>query len=105
MLLFSPHLFFSFPFQGPPGPYGNPGLPGPPGAKVSICCGVWRYGRGVDAGVKGPALGEASFLRGFWQEGLRVSMEDPCLGHQHSLKASQVPGPGLGWRRSEELGV
>ena len=53
----------------------------------------------------GPALGEASFLRGSWQEGLRVSVEDPCLGHQHSLKASQVPGPVLGWRCSEEFGV
>ncbi|KAB0351494.1 hypothetical protein FD754_016351 [Muntiacus muntjak] len=54
------------------------------------------YGR---AEVPGLALGSGM---GSWQEGLRVSMEYPYLGHQHSLKASQVPGPGLDWRRSEE---
>lgn len=40
LFLFSFIFFlFSLPFQGPPGPFGNPGLPGPPGAKVSIISG------------------------------------------------------------------
>lgn len=94
-----PSSLFSFPFQGPPGPYGNPGLPGPPGAKVSVCCGVWRESRGTDAEVRA-ALGELLFLEapGGWASG--------SLWRPQALPgASQVPGPVPGWRHSEELRV
>lgn len=81
-----PSSLFSFPFQGPPGPYGNPGLPGPPGAKVSVCCGVWRESRGTDAEVRA-ALGELLFLEapGGWASGSRT-VEDIYPGLKHSLE-------------------
>ncbi|KAB0373336.1 hypothetical protein FD755_014995, partial [Muntiacus reevesi] len=93
-----------------PGPSipGAGRLPRPAPWSPSPLAGEGNEGGGGKAGS--PHLPEGSpgaltLHLGSWQEGLRVSMEYPYLGHQHSLKGSQVPGPGLDWRHREELGL